>query len=103
MQLQECQYSVCKSCNQRVKRIREEVYGCDHCKKEIDMNEPQREYLEATVFMRNDQTYQMQFCSWKCCLTKLKTVKSDYFISLPYLHYGDSNILAKDFFKLVKV
>lgn len=102
MLLRERKYNTCKSCTQRTTLVCDESYGCDQCRKEIDMQKKGVEYLEATIFNHDDQTTRLQFCSWKCCLKKLKTVKSDYFVSLPYLHY-DSGILAKEFFKLVKV
>jgi hypothetical protein len=103
MLLHECVYSVCKACDQRVKRLSDETYGCDTCRAVIDLNHKGSEYLEATVFHHNDTaTKRLQFCSWRCCVKKLKTVKTDYFISLPYLHYDKGSISAKEFFKLVK-
>ena len=102
MLLTECTYSVCTTCNQRGKRLSDEVYGCDQCKRQIDLNQPEKAYLEATVFTHADVTTRLQFCSWLCCLKKLKTVQTDYFISLPFLYYDKGTINAEEFFKLVK-
>ena len=100
--LTECAYSICESCTQRVKRLSNEVYGCDQCRKVIDLNKPERDYLEATIHSHKDTATRMQFCSWKCCVKKLRTVKTDYFISLPFLHYDKGSVSAREFFKLVK-
>lgn len=102
MLLRERKYNTCTSCKQHTTMACDESYGCDQCRKKIDMQKNGIEYLEATVFNHDDQTTRLQFCSWKCCLKKLKTVKCDHFVNLPFLHY-DGGILAKEFFKLVKV
>jgi hypothetical protein len=102
MQLRERIYQTCPLCKRNGDMISDEVYGCDQCKKVMDLNKPEYDYISATVHMRNDTTTHLEFCSWRCCLTHLRTVKCDNFISLPFLHYSDSRILAKDFFKLVK-
>jgi hypothetical protein len=101
MKVREATYKSCKSCHTRLKMVRDEAYGCDECRKEIDMDKRGTDYLEARIFSKNHETIGMQFCSWRCCLRGLKKVKSDYFVSLPYLHY-DEGILAKEFFKLMK-
>ena len=104
MLIKEQKYRTCKSCQAR-HSIGEEVYGCDTCRKEIDLNKKGVEYLDATVFRHNGEAAKhMQFCSWKCAMKSLRKVKSDYFISLPFLQYDSSSagLRAHDFFALLK-
>lgn len=105
MKLTERIFERCKKCKQTTKCIREESFGCDGCKAVIDMNKPDRDYLQATVFTHSDKTTHLQFCSWKCCIKKLKAVKTDYFISLPFISFDTKNprMHAREFFKLLKV
>ena len=103
MLLTECTYKTCEMCQKHTERLTDEVYGCDQCKKRIDLNKPERDYLEVTVHTHEKVATRMQFCSWRCCLKKLKTVRTDYFIALPFLHYDKGTINAKEFFKLVKL
>lgn len=86
------EFKVCKECGDR-KLIRNEEYGCDTCKTNIDYlsGGEDRDYLEVTVFHSNNESRHFQFCSWACVLDKLKTIKTDYFISLPFLKF-DSNV-----------
>lgn len=90
-------------------RVSDDVYGCDHCKKEFKKDE---NILEITVFFNNQklkkqleggETDRYQFCSWNCTCEFLPTIKSDYFISLPFLHFDKQSkgTTAKDFFKLL--
>lgn len=104
MKLKDAVFKKCKSCHQTVKRISDETFGCDSCKQEIDIGKPERDYLAATVFTHGDTTIHLQFCSWKCCIKKLKTVKTDYFISLPFLSFDTKSprMHAREFFKLMK-
>ena len=83
-------------------RISQEVYGCDNCKVVIDMNLKNRTYLELTVHHHNSEYESHQLCSWKCVLEFLPTVKTDYFVSLPFLSYDEEQVglRAKDFLKL---
>lgn len=99
----------------KVKRIVEElisddVYGCDQCKKEmLDIGK-----LSIDVFFHDEKIKKQNkggadkydFCSWKCVIKFLSTIKTDYFISLPFLHYDEKNTTkgtsAKDFFDLFK-
>jgi hypothetical protein len=89
-------------------RISDDVYGCDQCKKEFGEDNK----LEITVFFHDeklkkqhegDDTDRHQFCSWKCVGKFLPKVKTDYFISLPFLHYDTQTegTMAKDFIKLL--
>ena len=65
--------------------VSDDIYGCDYCKKEIDLNNKDVEYLETTVHYNKQEPDRLHYCSWKCCLGHVKTLKTDYFINLPYL------------------
>ena len=90
--------------------VSDDVYGCDECKKPINRAElgpkGSRQYLQAQVFSRHDRdgAKSLEFCSWKCCLKGLSKAKTDYFVSLPYLHYDETQkgIRSSDFFAAVK-
>ena len=87
------EFKVCKECGDK-KLVKDEEYGCDVCKTNIDYlsGGDDREFLEIQVFYdEDDRVSRFQLCSWACVFEKLKTVKTDYFISLPYLMF-DSNI-----------
>ena len=81
-------------------RVSDEAHGCDECGKVIDLNKIDVEYLEVSVFNNNTYTTETEhpiFCSWKCVLKYLPKVKSNYFVSLPYLHYdrkGETSVKA---------
>lgn len=91
-------------------RVSDEVYGCDCCKKTIT----QGETLDIDVFFNDAAKYKKQeetyggsadkynFCSWECVIKKLSKIKTDYFISLPFLRYDNpkDGRGAKDFLKL---
>ena len=108
MIIQEEKWRSCESCGSHIERVQEKEYGCDTCRKHINENYGQeREYLRLVVFAKTDNSgaKDYQFCSWKCVFKKLRTLKTDYFVSLPYLHF-DSNIKgqrASDFLKCLKV
>jgi len=105
----------CPKCNSHIKQISPEVYGCDECKKEIDIyndkyNNRASSYLDITIFYESgsgEDTTHHQFCSWKCCykfLAKLKDRKDIYFVSLPELSW-ERDIKDKyvgDFFDCIK-
>ena len=102
MKIKDAQYKqVVKTVNERVSQ---DVYGCDNCKKVIDFNLKDVESLEATVFKHagNTESNRLEFCSWKCCIVRLRKVKTDYFISLPFLSFDNkqNGLKAKDFFAL---
>lgn len=103
MKIKEATFNACPTCDHKT-RATDEEYGCDVCKKPIDYGGQQRQYLKADVFRRDKETQSLEFCSWKCALQGLKKVKTDYFISLPFLHYDDhqKGIRAKDFFDAIK-
>lgn len=105
MKIKEATFHECDSCG-HLRRVSDEAYGCDTCRKPIDFGGKQRQYLQLTVFRRGNgpQSSHMQFCSWECTAAKLKTIKTDYFITLPLLHYDQrqKGIRAKDFLALLK-
>ncbi len=104
MIIKERVYEKCPKCGSS-KFVSDEEYGCDSCKKKIDLSKPDSEYLRATVFYDpGGKTQDFQFCSWKCVLKKLRRVKSNYFINLPHLHFDHKKpgLRACDFFKLLK-
>lgn len=104
MKLAEQEWEKCSSCGRNEKIIRQETYGCDNCLKTIDMNKKGVEYLDVAIFSHTKNTEHRQYCSWKCCINDLRSVKTDYFISLPFLTFDAVNkgMRAQDFFKLVK-
>src|SRR3990167_5642438 len=87
--------TTCRLCNHtKSKLILEESYGCDWCEKPIDdlieaghKNTKYSEYLSITVFSNHTESKSYEFCSWKCVFAKLRTIKCNYFVSLPYVTY----------------
>jgi len=70
------------------------VYGCDECKKEIKEYPNETERLEMTIFKNSDQPEYLHFCSWECVLKYIPKIKTDYFVTLPYLFF-DCNKKSK--------
>jgi hypothetical protein len=103
MIVKEATYKTCKGCGTK-HRLTDETYGCDECRKPIDRGGEQRQYLQATVFKHGEESKRLEFCSWRCCLKGLRKVKSDYFVSLPFLHYDErqKGVRARDFFTLLR-
>ena len=104
MLLKERAYRTCKSCEARP-QVSAEVYGCDTCKKVLDMNKPEADYLRASIHRHSPGTTDdLTCCSWKCMVKALRKVKTDYFVSLPFLHYDatQKGMRAKDFFDLMR-
>lgn len=104
MLIQERKYRTCESCEAR-HLVSNEVYGCDTCRKKIDMNKPKADYLRANVFQNGGGgSEEIIACSWVCMAKALRKVKCDHFVSMPFLHYdGDAKgMQAKDFFALLR-
>lgn len=86
-------------------RVSNDILGCDQCAKEFD----EEDKLLLTIF-RKSKTKEVVstnrvFCCWKCVFEFIPKIKSNYFVSLPFLHYDSTRpngILAKDFIKLIK-
>ena len=89
MIIKESEYKVCKECK-HTKLIKDEEYGCDTCGTNIKFLDSgdDVEYLDITVHHQNDNTNRLHFCSWACVFEKLRTIKTDYFISLPFLMFN---------------
>lgn len=90
-------------------RISDDIYGCDECKKEIKSSDSK---LDISVFYHNKKLKKQQnsgdtdsheFCSWNCVCKFLPKIKTDYFVSLPFLHYEKQTegTMANDFIKLL--
>ena len=94
MILRERKLKKCPKCGLH-KLVKDAVFGCDNCRKPIDFNKPEkeREYLHMTVFYHDEacDSEELHLCSWACVFEKLKTTKTDSFISLPYLSYDMAN------------
>ena len=105
MLIKDRKYRVCRSCKAR-HQISNEVYGCDSCRKILDMNQPEVDYLRANVHRHNQtgSSEEIITCSWACMAKVLNKVKCDYFVSLPFLHFEDvpKGVRAKDFFALMR-
>ena len=110
MLLRKAKTERCSKCNSYIKEIESEQYGCDTCRKPIDLvNDKENryaEYLQITVFHSTpeNRTENYEFCSWKCLFKKLRTIKTDYFITLPYLAFDRTlkGMSVKDFFDCIK-
>jgi len=76
-----------------------EENSCDSCAEQLP-HEP----LELTVWEnRESKPISYHFCSWRCVFDYLPTISSDYFVSLPYLHYDrDGYDGAEAFLLLIK-
>lgn len=101
--IKETVFETCGACQQR-RRVADEVRGCDVCKKVFGDNDP---YLPLGVFNKDDRgSAQLDCCSWDCVFKVLPTIESDYFVSLPYLHYDYDTAKgqrASDFFAALQV
>lgn len=109
MLIRGAEYHKCESCGW-TKQVSDDVYGCDQCGAVIDLNAvtpsgQYRAYLRCSVFSRvSRETQSLTFCSWRCCLKKLRTVSCDYFIDLPTLMYDDDTpgIRVADFWAAIE-
>ena len=89
-----------------------DILGCDKCKKQLTNSPP----LEVVVFyndeklMKKESTDGLQseryiFCSWKCVAKFIPTIKTDYFVNLPYIMYdnkSEKGMRVDDFLKILK-
>lgn len=56
------------------------------------------------MFHHGGESQAMQFCCWQCVIEMLPKLKTDYFISLPFLHFDEEStagVRAQDFFKAI--
>jgi hypothetical protein len=89
MKIKEAVNETCGECGRYKKEVSPEIFGCDNCRKEIQRHlvAGKRENLQMTVFHNAGGSKHKEFCSWKCVLAYLPKIKSDYFASLPYMHF----------------
>jgi hypothetical protein len=113
MKLKEAIYdNGCEKCGAGKKLVKNEVYGCDNCKKEVSSPyDNVRTYLEVTVFYKDaeEETRHFHFCSWECVFKFVKRIqktkhKSNYFLNLPYISFDKelTRPIYKDFIKALK-
>lgn len=108
MKIKEAVYETCKCCGTRKNTISEEIYGCDVCKKEINMNNPGEDYLRLSVHDQQSAAQWKEVCSWACASKLVKSLiknkAAGWFISLPYVSMDivKKGCTAKDFLKILK-
>ena len=83
-----------KAVYKKVKRVqtvmvKDAVYGCDHCKKEIKDYPNEEGRLELTVFYQDSHTEHLHYCSWDCVLMDIPKIKTDDFFNLPYVIFDE--------------
>lgn len=64
--------------------VSEAVYGCDECHKKIEIG---GSGLEMNVFHNDKDIETLNFCSWDCVLRHIPKIKSDNFMSLPFVQF----------------
>lgn len=89
-----------KMVSQRV-LVSDEVYGCDECRKEIRDFPNENPRLDIAVFHHSHESERLHFCSWRCVLKHLPKIKTDYFVSLPFVHYDQPTKDVKEFLKVL--
>ena len=102
MIIKERKYDKCKSCRTQ-KFVSEEEYGCDNCRKKLT-GSGNALRLTALSSPGDARSTDYTYCSWACVFAGLKKIKSDYFVSLPYLSfdYHPKGQTVKDFWKAIK-
>jgi hypothetical protein len=102
MIIEDKQWQECPTCH-RKNLLRDYVYGCDNCGKEIDLNF-QDEYLLATNFHHDGEHQDLIFCSWQCFFAKLRALRIDCFLKMPYLSADISaeGLTIRNFWQAVK-
>jgi hypothetical protein len=97
--IKEAEFATCGECGSR-RRVADEVRGCDVCKKVFADEEP---YLSADIFRKDTNgAERLDCCSWICAFNGLRSIETDYFVSLPYLHYDEDTPVGQraiDFFE----
>lgn len=114
MMIQERVTKKCDKCNSTLRITKAPVWECDECGSSMTDN-----HLDITIHFHDDVPKEyskydkhndndsagMEFCSWKCLIKKLRTIKTDYFISLPFLSFDEqygNGCKADDFFAELK-
>lgn len=102
MKIKDAVYATCGECKRQHEQISPEEYGCDECMQPINRGARGNHLslLQATAHRTEGAPKDYEFCSWVCCLKGLSKVKTDYFITLPYLTYDEDQpgLRAQDFF-----
>jgi len=85
--------------------ISDDVYGCDNCRKKIDIDNNSK--LDLSLHYHSTGAEFLHFCCWKCVIDYLKKLIEDknenlWFVSLPFLHFDAiiDELSIKDFLKL---
>ena len=94
MHLKTRDWNRCPTCNNATTLKNEDIFGCDLCRREIDMNKKHTAYLEATVFSHKGEPKHIHLCGWKCFFRWAKKARTDYFISLPMVTFDDTSPLC---------
>lgn len=101
MKLQEQVNAKCGECGSRKEIVQHELYGCDWCGGDIDVDQG---HMRAEIFHHGDgETDHLQFCSWACTIARMETADTDYFATLPYLYFEEDSPKPqryKEFFSL---
>ena len=99
MIIKKAEYQRCSKCG-RGKQISDDVFRCDNCKKEFLKGR-----LNVTIFhSREGEAEHIHFCCWKCVLEYLPKIKSNDFVTLPFLSYSGEEIegcMASDLIELI--
>ena len=94
----------CETCKQVTKVISSDRYSCDECGALMHLDtKGEQDFLDLTVFHNKKPTRTIQCCSWECILKKVRRVRTDYFISLPFILFDGKvdGCRAKDFFAAI--
>ena len=99
--------SRCDKCD-NITDHKKHAYFCDGCDKllidEYQNRDDAEDFINITIHNKSGPAIRHEYCSWKCCLKHLRTLDSDYFISMPFLQYDNvsDGTRASDFFALLK-
>ena len=108
MKIKEAVIDRCKCCGKTNKIVSNEVYGCDVCKKAINQDKPDREYLRFTIHFHEKTAERKEVCSWICASKLIKSLVKKkavgWFISLPFVSSDNyaKGCTLKDFLKILK-
>lgn len=102
--VREAEFKTCSECGCR-RRTRAEALGCDCCGKVLDFEDQDVTHLNISIH-RNDreEVEHRCYCSWKCFFKDAPGIETDYFISLPLLHYDEAGpgCMAQDFWEAAR-
>lgn len=84
MKIHDAQFDECGTCHART-RVKDEVHGCDQCRKILNFDVKDAVYLDVTVFRKIGNARHV-FCSVRCVMSWLRAFKPPKgfrFMSLP--------------------